>query len=547
MKAIRQLFSKTKVFAKQSSKPLAALVIFGCIGSWLLHASHATTQNHSQEAESGTSSGQLSVTSDTSASNGQSVRFGLDSLPDDMPTNLQAFTGGNTIALVWNMPASAHESIPSNNQYQPIATTVRDVKVFRNNSQVATITPNNGKLENQELGNQYIDTSVKPNTTYQYKIQVDFLNGVKSGFTTPVTVTQPFPSAPVPTVLIDDSATPQFDDFMQTYIKPEVLTWYPKVAAAIAYPTYTPPTTIKLFIDPQTTTISPGAACVGAFYESPPTVHCDPTWFTNSVNSGSAGLAATFVHETTHLMQSFLHDSTGWATEGGASWASDFYARQHINHYTPHIHDALSGYSIGAFFIDYIRYHYDAQFPRKLNIAQHNGTYTTSTFTASTGGKTQDQVWAEAVALYNGRTGTVKNGTSATNCVDLPNNSIVSGTQLQSTTCSGTPQQTWLLNYRDPTKKTAASGATFDINLSEGTVSDCLDVRSSGTADGTVVQLWNCNYSDAQAWRYGANGSLVNVNSGKCLAPQGNSTAASTPLTIQTCNGSDAQRWTVPT
>ncbi|MEV4490168.1 ricin-type beta-trefoil lectin domain protein [Micromonospora coxensis] len=49
--------------------------------------------------------------------------------------------------------------------------------------------------------------------------------------------------------------------------------------------------------------------------------------------------------------------------------------------------------------------------------------------------------------------------------------------------------------------------------LGDGTVRSlgkCLDVKSSGTTNGTPVQLWTCNGTGAQQWAPQADGSLKN-------------------------------------
>ncbi len=74
----------------------------------------------------------------------------------------------------------------------------------------------------------------------------------------------------------------------------------------------------------------------------------------------------------------------------------------------------------------------------------------------------------------------------------------------------------------------------------------CLDVSNSGTADGSLVQHYECNGSGAQQWRAQSNGALLNPESGKCLDDPNSSTANSTQVQIYTCNGTNAQTWAVP-
>jgi chitinase len=44
-----------------------------------------------------------------------------------------------------------------------------------------------------------------------------------------------------------------------------------------------------------------------------------------------------------------------------------------------------------------------------------------------------------------------------------------------------------------------------------------MDVTAASTANGTKVQLYDCNGTAAQQWHAGANSSLVNTGSGRCL------------------------------
>ena len=72
------------------------------------------------------------------------------------------------------------------------------------------------------------------------------------------------------------------------------------------------------------------------------------------------------------------------------------------------------------------------------------------------------------------------------------------------------------------------------------TLGRCLDVANASTANGTKVQLWDCNGSGAQNWVQEGN-RLRNPNSNKCLDSPGGSTADGARLQIWDCNGSAAQ------
>ena len=111
-------------------------------------------------------------------------------------------------------------------------------------------------------------------------------------------------------------------------------------------------------------------------------------------------------------------------------------------------------------------------------------------------------------------------------CLDVDGGASADGTKIQLWDCNGTKAQQWTL---EDGALVAPSGK-------------CLDVQWGGTASGTPVQLWTCNGSDAQKWRL-ERGALVTPD-GKCLDVQWAGTANGTPIQIWDCNGSDAQKWT---
>jgi chitinase len=111
-------------------------------------------------------------------------------------------------------------------------------------------------------------------------------------------------------------------------------------------------------------------------------------------------------------------------------------------------------------------------------------------------------------------------------CVDVSGAQTANGTAIQLWTCNGTNAQQW-----------SHVGNTFQA------LGKCMDVTSAGTANGTKVQLWDCNGTGAQQWVVGANNSLVNTNSGKCLDATGLNSADGTRLHIWSCTGGANQAW----
>ncbi|MFI6647678.1 ricin-type beta-trefoil lectin domain protein [Streptomyces sp. NPDC050529] len=114
-------------------------------------------------------------------------------------------------------------------------------------------------------------------------------------------------------------------------------------------------------------------------------------------------------------------------------------------------------------------------------------------------------------------------------CVDVAAASSANGTPVQLYDCNGSNAQQWSVN---------ADGTIRALGK-------CLDVASGGTADGTAVQLWDCNGSAAQRWAVSGARDIVNPQADKCLDVVGNSSANGARLQIWTCTGAANQKWTV--
>jgi ricin-type beta-trefoil lectin protein/glycosyl hydrolase family 59 len=71
----------------------------------------------------------------------------------------------------------------------------------------------------------------------------------------------------------------------------------------------------------------------------------------------------------------------------------------------------------------------------------------------------------------------------------------------------------------------------------------CLDVNGGATADGSPVQIYDCNTTGAQQWTLDPDGSVVNTGSGKCLDATGQGVDNGTLLVIWGCNGGLNQNW----
>ncbi|MFF9111642.1 ricin-type beta-trefoil lectin domain protein [Streptomyces sp. NPDC014805] len=113
-------------------------------------------------------------------------------------------------------------------------------------------------------------------------------------------------------------------------------------------------------------------------------------------------------------------------------------------------------------------------------------------------------------------------------CLDVAGGSTANGTAVQLYDCNGTAAQSWTV---------AADGSIRALGK-------CLDVTSGATADGAKVQLYDCNGTGAQQWSYNAStGDVVNVPANKCLDVTDNASANGTRTQIWTCTGSANQKW----
>jgi beta-glucanase (GH16 family) len=114
-------------------------------------------------------------------------------------------------------------------------------------------------------------------------------------------------------------------------------------------------------------------------------------------------------------------------------------------------------------------------------------------------------------------------------CVDVAGAATANGTAVQLWDCNGTGAQSWAWN-------------------SDGSVralGKCMDVTAASTANGAQVQLYDCNGTGAQRWTYNSGtGQIVNPQSGRCLDATGGGSANGTRLQIWDCGSGANQRWT---
>jgi hypothetical protein len=125
-------------------------------------------------------------------------------------------------------------------------------------------------------------------------------------------------------------------------------------------------------------------------------------------------------------------------------------------------------------------------------------------------------------------------------CVDAANAGTANGTAVQQYTCNSTNAQVWQLVATDSGYYTVAtSSATGQV----------WDVSGAGTTDGTIVQLWTYGVGANQQWKPVAEAGgyyhWVARHDGKCLDVPNASTAEGVHLQQYTCNATAAQAYQV--
>nr|BFE62416.1 hypothetical protein GCM10020063_069420 [Dactylosporangium thailandense] len=122
-------------------------------------------------------------------------------------------------------------------------------------------------------------------------------------------------------------------------------------------------------------------------------------------------------------------------------------------------------------------------------------------------------------------------------CLDIMNGVNADGTTLQTVACNNLPWQQWL--HVPP----GLSSYPYPNALLNPITGKCVDVKNSGTANGTQVWLYTCNGGAAQRWLRQPDGTMKNPNSGKCLDVAGTNIAGGGTMQIYDCAAQWNQVW----
>ena len=126
-------------------------------------------------------------------------------------------------------------------------------------------------------------------------------------------------------------------------------------------------------------------------------------------------------------------------------------------------------------------------------------------------------------------------GASSGRCLDVPNGSTTTGTQLEIWDCNTGTNQSF----------TPTSGKALQVY--NGSL--CLDASGQGTSTGTAIITWTCNGQTNQQWNLNPDGTITGVQSGLCLDVTGGNVPAGnvngTLIELWTCNGGANQQWSL--
>lgn len=413
------------------------------------------------------------------------------------PTALQAYPGGTSTAVRWKGSATGGPVV----RYD----------IFRDGAQIGSVTPGFHVDFPEKDGNGFIDHNVVPGRSYSYQVRATDGSGNDSPLSAALPVTFPTTSTQAPAVAIDTSQATDLDAWMQNTVRPFIDIWYPKIADQIAYPDYAAPSSFSIKIDPSYT---------GVAYVSGNQMVVSATYARN--NPRDLGM---FLHESTHIIQQ--HKRGDWMTEGMADWAREFVLHDRDPIALPVGKTYLSGYSEGSYFLNWIRTQYNLpDLIRVVNIAKHEGGQIDDDPDAayrSLTGKTPNALWREMTGAP------------------------VAGTEIRFSgiagRCLGSRAGRAELRACDPdaSGQQWTYGREADFTLTVRSAGQCLDIQTSGTTNGSKVQLWSCNGTGAQKWQFLANGTLRNPQSGRCLDVPNGTDVVGTQLQIWDCNGSAAQ------
>nr|WP_221380272.1 RICIN domain-containing protein [Actinoplanes polyasparticus] len=145
------------------------------------------------------------------------------------------------------------------------------------------------------------------------------------------------------------------------------------------------------------------------------------------------------------------------------------------------------------------------------------------------GNRSAESTWIVRRQGGGGQQGGQIVGAQSGRCVDVPGGATANGTQVQLSDCDGSAKQQWAYT----------AGRQLMVYGNK-----CLDASGNGTANGTAVIIWDCHGAPNQQWNVNADGTITTAQSGLCLDAANAGTANGTKVILWSCNSGANQRWT---
>jgi Glycosyl hydrolases family 18/Ricin-type beta-trefoil lectin domain len=149
-----------------------------------------------------------------------------------------------------------------------------------------------------------------------------------------------------------------------------------------------------------------------------------------------------------------------------------------------------------------------------------------------------EDLGSTSAAVTSGTTYQLKFPNLLSKCTDVSNNSPNDGANVQLWTCNGSSAQNWVAND--------VGGGYFTLQH-QGT-NECLnrDTSANNSNGGGNVQQWTCQWSGSAEyhWSFQASNNyqrIVNQFDGRCLDVSGSGTGDGTNIQTWGCNGTNAQ------
>ena len=258
-------------------------------------------------------------------------------------------------------------------------------------------------------------------------------------------------------------------------------------------------------------------------------------------------------HELMHVVQAYPSGGPGWLVEGIADYVRNRYGINNgpggwsMQDYSPG-ENYENGYRVTARFLTWLENRIRPSIVNDLDAQLRQQTYGTDTWHQLTG-KTVNELWNQYAgdpSLNNVEPRTEITSGSIYKLININSGKALDVTQ--SGTNNGTNVQIFQDNNTDAQKWRIQDTGNDTYKLISMLSDKVLDVSQSGTVDGTNVQIWDDNDSLAQRWYLQTidNGQMykvLNAISRKALDVDHSGTNNGANVQIWADNGTRAQQW----